>query len=862
MNRKLRIVLFSILFLFLASFTSIKANSNVATMEEGARIRIAEGDKQQGLRFTAKLEGSSEAEHGFYLVFGKATQQQLLDVVNDAEPKLNGKEVFKVSVDGVNPQDKYSVVLTGIPVKGYLDNITVFSYVEDKIAEVPVTRSVGEVALRLKQLGEDNGAYDNIIDALNGVAEAAVYETGFDANEGFVVGTVYNNVDPNVQGPEDYKWSIIYGTPSVNQAISNGQSLQMRWYHTSPENLGSATATFKVSNITKVEFKARWNSGSDIALSVGYFQDQDDFESVEIIELTNSVATYEVVFDEALEDIYIKLLVSLEGVEAPTKRTDIIIDDLKFYANIESNALVFSEDNIENMLVPKGTKANLPILTKEGYRFLGWNTKEDGSGELVTNETVINKSYMLFPAYQKLAEYTVTFDLDGGSLEDLVSPQNVYEGETVDNPGLPTKDGFEFLGWYYTDGEQETIYAFSQAVESDITIFAKWKELGDDLFYFADFNDLEDIAYADIGYTFTNNLGDDIDWIIKEVFHSDGQNDKNMLRLRGANVAYLQTEKALENVLDISFDVKVYSGAHLDAVVQVYYLPVGEIQWISVGDEITFIDEDLFNVSVPVNKENVRIKIEVTEKTVNLDNLKIFGSHENEVQDPTFTVTFNASGGTPTPATQTLNIFDKLTIPNEPSKSGYTFMGWYESDDFQGNAWDFNADVMLNYNFTLYALFIAGQAERILYTTGFETSDGFSAETNYTGEKEKNGWTFNNGNVAGTGSADGLNVILRVAANTTNVATATYDTPLNITKISFNAKRQGAITLKVYFSVDGINWGEAIDGDITTTYSTTPYVFESNVEGAKYFKIETTAATSTSSKRDLNFDDFTIFGYE
>ena len=41
--------------------------------------------------------------------------------------------------------------------------------------------------------------------------------------------------------------------------------------------------------------------------------------------------------------------------------------------------------------------------------------------------------------------FTVKFDTGGGS---LISTQTVEKGKTATVPTNPTKDGFDFLGWY------------------------------------------------------------------------------------------------------------------------------------------------------------------------------------------------------------------------------------------------------------------------------------------------------------------------------------------------------------------------------------------------------------------------------
>ncbi len=64
--------------------------------------------------------------------------------------------------------------------------------------------------------------------------------------------------------------------------------------------------------------------------------------------------------------------------------------------------------------------------------------------------------------------FTVTFDTNGGS---QIQSQSVKEGERVNEPEIPVKEGFNFMGWYH--GEE--MYSFSSSVVNDITLTAKWE---------------------------------------------------------------------------------------------------------------------------------------------------------------------------------------------------------------------------------------------------------------------------------------------------------------------------------------------------------------------------------------------------
>ena len=65
--------------------------------------------------------------------------------------------------------------------------------------------------------------------------------------------------------------------------------------------------------------------------------------------------------------------------------------------------------------------------------------------------------------------YTVTFDTDGGSSIDSVV---VKDGEKLNKPNNPSKDGYSFVNWEYNDKE----YNFDNVVTSNLTLKAIWKK--------------------------------------------------------------------------------------------------------------------------------------------------------------------------------------------------------------------------------------------------------------------------------------------------------------------------------------------------------------------------------------------------
>ena len=75
----------------------------------------------------------------------------------------------------------------------------------------------------------------------------------------------------------------------------------------------------------------------------------------------------------------------------------------------------------------------------------------------------------------KTTDYTVTFNSNGGS---KTASQTVNKNSVIKEPTAPTKEGFDFAGWY-TDKEFITKYDFSAKVTSDFTLYAAWTEKTD-----------------------------------------------------------------------------------------------------------------------------------------------------------------------------------------------------------------------------------------------------------------------------------------------------------------------------------------------------------------------------------------------
>ena len=105
--------------------------------------------------------------------------------------------------------------------------------------------------------------------------------------------------------------------------------------------------------------------------------------------------------------------------------------------------------------------------TKTGSEFLAWY---DG-GIAFSFLTPITTDITLTARWKdpNKTYCTVTFKVDG----EVVDTQAVEKGECVSEPTAPTKDGYDFTGWYTGD---ETEFDFDTPITGDITLEAGWNE--------------------------------------------------------------------------------------------------------------------------------------------------------------------------------------------------------------------------------------------------------------------------------------------------------------------------------------------------------------------------------------------------
>lgn len=138
-----------------------------------------------------------------------------------------------------------------------------------------------------------------------------------------------------------------------------------------------------------------------------------------------------------------------------------------------------------NQTKTKGTDLVLSDIkpTKEGYIFVNWNTKKDGTGSAYAagGKYSSNANVILYAQYEKElnedeVQYTITFYMNDDTTEKTI--KKVNKGEKLVKIEDPTREGYTFDGWY-DKKENGKEYDFTKEVTSDISLYAYWSKIGD-----------------------------------------------------------------------------------------------------------------------------------------------------------------------------------------------------------------------------------------------------------------------------------------------------------------------------------------------------------------------------------------------
>lgn len=221
--------------------------------------------------------------------------------------------------------------------------------------------------------------------------------------------------------------------------------------------------------------------------------------------------------------------------------------------------------SIETVEVKKGESYELPVPTRTGFEFDGWFTDANFSGSAVTSVVAENDATY----YAKWTQlYTVTLDLDGGSLSatslHLKAGANLYNAV---KELAPSKANHQFAGWF--KGE-DALTESAVMPSENVTLKAKYKVAYTVELYLQDIEDETKYVKADndvTGYDWAGTQvspDEKVEGFDRVIGHESEIASKTLSANASANVFKLYFDRktlfvffdAGEDFDDISFEVK------------------------------------------------------------------------------------------------------------------------------------------------------------------------------------------------------------------------------------------------------------------------------------------------------------------
>ena len=457
----------------------------------------------------------------------------------------------------------------------------------------------------------------------------------------------------------------------------------------------------------------------------------------------------------------------LDGKQVTATVTGTTLGDVTYQTTYEIHFFNHEHELRVDYKLPDGTQAADSNTLTLGYgdryevespEVTGY-TAEAATGTMGIADTVVTVTYVP-------NAYTVTLDPDGGTL-DGEKTLTVRYGEAYGTLPEPVKAGYQFTGWYDAAGNRVNASTVYEAA-SDTTLTAHWSVSAYTITYEVDGVTVQTATY-DFGATITPYT------YTKEGYTISAWSPAVPATMPAENLTVSATSTV--NTYTVTYQV---NGETVNTVQYAYGAEIKPYTYTLTGYTVGAWNEDIpatmpardltFTADATVNTYTVTYVVDGKQvhedsvpygtaipaytysktgytfsgwdaalpETMPAQNLTLNGTTTVNA----YTITFDSNGGSAV-ASVTADFGTALTQPEDPTRMGYTFRGWY-TDTALTKAFLFTT--MPAEDVTLYAKWEANT-----YTLHFD-SDGGSAAADQTvtyGQPygalptpEKQGYTF------------------------------------------------------------------------------------------------------------------------
>lgn len=364
-------------------------------------------------------------------------------------------------------------------------------------------------------------------------------------------------------------------------------------------------------------------------------------------------------------------------------------NDITLYAKWTINQYIVSFDSqggsaVDDIQADYLTKIDAPAATtKTGYTFAGWYRESVCTNTWVfTTDTIPDQDITLYAKWT-VNQYSVSFNSQGGT---AVGDIKADYGSKITAPSAPTKTGYTIGGWYKKAAcINAWVFATDTVPAKDITLYAKWTINICTVIFDSQGGSIVPYISVDCFTTITEPAtptctGNTFAGWYKEA--------------TGVHAWNSATDKVSDNsTLYAKWTINTYM-----------------VSFNSQGGTTVTAKKTNYNTTItaPVASTKTRYTFAGWYKETDCTHVWDFATDKvtgnitlyTKWTINTCTITFNSQGGSIVPSITT-NYNSTINIPPDPTRSGYTFAGWYKESTY-ANAWMFATDKVKS-NITLYA---------------------------------------------------------------------------------------------------------------------------------------------------------------